>query len=79
MGVLAAKPKVIFVDHVERLETPQDRAALANLLDQVALSTADVAVVLGSDDRGSVNDLIPTNYSYLNLSAEPDLAPTRSS
>ncbi len=76
-AVVAGRAKVIFVDHVERLVTPADRAALASLLDEVAFSDTDRAVVLGSADRGSVADLIPTNYSYLNLGPVADLAPTR--
>ena len=76
-AVLNAKAKVIFVDHVESLTTPADRAALASLLDEVAFSDTGQAVVLGSDDRGSVTDLIPTNYyCYLNLGPVADLART---
>jgi RND superfamily putative drug exporter len=79
--VLAAKPTIIFVDHAERLTGQDDRAALASLLDEVAFSELDQAVVLACDDRGSVADLIATPYSYLNLSQVLDLAdtgPTRS-
>jgi RND superfamily putative drug exporter len=78
-SVLDAGPTVVFVDHVERLTSPQDRAALASLLDEVAFNDAEQAVVLGSDDRESVADLIPTNYSYLNLGPVADLAQTHQS
>jgi RND superfamily putative drug exporter len=78
-SVLEAKPKVVFVDHVERLTSTDDRVALANLLDEVARSDRDRAVVLGTDDRSSVSDLIPTSYSYLTLGSVPDLAETQRS
>ncbi|HEX8488137.1 MAG TPA: MMPL family transporter [Propionibacteriaceae bacterium] len=78
-AVLAARPKVIFVDHVHQLTAPEDRAALASLLDEVALSEADQAVVLACHDRESVADLIGVRYSYLHLGPVPDLAETRSS
>jgi RND superfamily putative drug exporter len=75
-SVLDAHPKVVFVDHVERLASAEDRAALASLLDEVAVGESECAVVLGTDDRSSVSDLIPTNYSYLTLGSVPDLAET---
>jgi RND superfamily putative drug exporter len=78
-AVLAAKPQVIFVDHVDQLTAPEDRAALASLLDEVALSDADRAVVLACRDRESVADLIGVRYSYLHLGPVADLAETRSS
>jgi RND superfamily putative drug exporter len=77
--VVAAGPAVIFVDHVERLVEAEDRAALASLLDEVAFSGDDRAVVLGAllregEDRRALADLIPTPYSYLDLGPVADLA-----
>jgi RND superfamily putative drug exporter len=75
--VQAARPAVIFVDHVQRLTATEDRAALASLLDEVAFSDREQAVVLASDDRESVSDLMPTHYSYLDLGRVAELAPAQ--
>ena len=52
---------MIFVDHADVLVGVDDRAALASLLDEVAVGgSGDRAVVLAARDRESVADLIPT-------------------
>ena len=74
-AVQKARPRVIFVDHADVLVGVDDRAALASLLDEVAVGgSGDRAVVLAARDRESVADLIPTRYSYLSLSPQPDPA-----
>ena len=74
-AVQKARPQVIFVDHADVLVGVDDRAALASLLDEVAVGgSGDRAVVLATRDRESVADLIPTRYSYLSLSPQPDPA-----
>ena len=79
--VQKARPQVIFVDHADVLLGVDDRAALASLLDEVAVGgSGDRAVVLAARDRESVADLIPTRYSYLSLSPQPiPLSPIRHS
>lgn len=68
------RPSIVFVDHAERLARPEDRLALANLLDQPS-----GAVVLATTHREDVADLIATGYAYLTVGPTPDRAPAPTS
>ena len=68
--VAKSKPALVFVDHAERLSRPEDRLALANLLDQPS-----GAVVLAATHREDVADLIATGYAYLTVGPAADRAP----
>jgi putative drug exporter of the RND superfamily len=71
-GVQRAGARIVFVDHADLLTGIDDRAALASLLDEVVHSQAESrAVVLATRDHESVVDLIPTTYSYVDLTSQP--------
>jgi RND superfamily putative drug exporter len=67
--VLAASPKIIFLDHADGLVSHDDRAALASLLDDVAVGTADPAVIIAVRDRATVADLMPARSTTVSLTA----------
>ncbi|HEY5821245.1 MAG TPA: MMPL family transporter [Propionibacteriaceae bacterium] len=71
--ILAAHPAVIFVDHADVLATHDDRAALASLLDDLAVGSSETAVVIAVRDRNLVADLLPARYSYVTLGRVADL------
>ena len=68
-SVLAASPKIIFLDHADGLVSHDDRAALASLLDDLAVGTADPAVIIAVRDRATVADLMPARYTTVSLTA----------
>ena len=45
-----AKPTILLVDHADVLTRHDDRAALASLLDDLAVGSSDLAVVIGVRD-----------------------------
>jgi putative drug exporter of the RND superfamily len=64
-AVARGKPAVIFVDHADLLGTPDDRAALTELVDQV--SGSERALVISVRDRASIEDAVHHPYRYLTL------------
>ena len=46
-----------------------DRAALASLLDDLAVGSADLAVIIGVRDPAAVADLLPAHHTTVSLSA----------
>ena len=68
-SVVAASPKIIFLDHADSLVSHDDRAALASLLDDLAVGSAEPAVVLAVRDRATVADLMPARYTTVSLTS----------
>lgn len=71
--ITAARPAAIFIDHADGLTAHDDRAALASLLDDVAVGSSETAVILAVRSRDLVADLLPASYSYLTLDRVDDL------
>jgi len=71
--ITAAKPVAIFIDHADALTAHDDRAALASLLDDVAVGSRDTAVIIAVRSRDLIADLLPASYSYLTLDRADDL------
>ncbi len=71
-----ARPAVVFVDHADALTAHDDRAALASLVDDVAVSPAEQTVVVAVRDRAALADLLPAQHSYLTLDRVTDLVET---
>lgn len=74
--IVRAKPAAIFLDHADVLSAHDDRAALASLLDDLAVGGSEAAVVIAVRDRGVVDDLLPDRYSYLTLGRVDELLAT---
>ena len=72
----AAKPAVIFVDHADQLATHDQRAALASLIDDVAVGGRELAVVLAVRHRSAIADLIPERVTTVTMRGVSDLART---
>jgi RND superfamily putative drug exporter len=68
-SVLAASPKIILLDHADGLVSHDDRAALASLLDDLAVGTAEPAVIIAVPDRATVADVMPARYTTVSLIA----------
>ncbi len=58
---------MVFVDHAEVLTRHDDRAALASLLDDLAVARHERAVVLAVRDFAAVADLLPSRTRRLSL------------
>lgn len=74
--VRRADPALLLVDHADLLGDHDERAALASLLDDLAVGSSQAAVVLAVRDRGQVADLLPAHCSTLTLGHASALAPT---
>ena len=74
--VLGRRPAVVLVDHADLLTDHDDRAALASLLDDLAVGTRELAVLLAVRDRDAVADLLPASSSALTLGRSAELVPT---
>jgi hypothetical protein len=70
-STLRGRPALILVDHADLLTGHDDRAALASLLDDVAVGTSDAAVLLAVRHRAEVADLLPPHVSTVTLGAPP--------
>ncbi len=75
-AVLRRQPCVVLVDHADLVTDHDDRAALASLLDDLAVGSREVGVVLGVRDAGLVSDLLPARYSVLTLDRPAELVQT---
>jgi RND superfamily putative drug exporter len=75
-AVLRRKPRVVLIDHADLVTDHDDRAALASLLDDLAVGSREVGVVLGVRDAGLVSDLLPARYSLLTLDRPAELVST---
>lgn len=75
-AVLARRPAVVLVDHADLLTDHDDRAALASLLDDLAVGSREVAVLLAVRDRDAVADLLPASCSAVTLGRPAELVPT---
>jgi RND superfamily putative drug exporter len=62
-----AKPAVLLLDHADVLTRHDDRAALASLLDDLAVGSAALTVVLGVRDQAALDDLLPVSATTLVL------------
>ena len=67
-----AKPAILLLDHADVLTRHDDRAALASLLDDLAVGSSDLAVVIGVRDPAAVADLLPAHHTTLALQAADD-------
>ena len=76
--VLRARPALVLVDHADLVTDLDDRAALASLLDDLAVGSSETAVVLAVRDRDRIADLLPAHYSALTLGRPAELAPSPS-
>ena len=56
-----AEPAILLLDHADVLTRHDDRAALASLLDDLAVGSSDLAVVIGVRDRELLADLLPAS------------------
>ena len=59
LRVLPASADVMFIDNADVLTSHDDRAALASLVDDLAVAGADQAVVVAVRDRALIADLLP--------------------
>jgi RND superfamily putative drug exporter len=77
-AVLRARPPLVLVDHADLVTGHDDRAALASLLDDLAVGSSATAVLLAVRDREALADLLPARYSTLTRgrTADPVPAPT---
>ncbi len=75
-SILAARPAVIFIDHADVLHAHDDRAAVASLLDDLAVGSLEMAVVIAVRDRTFLADLLPAHYSALSLAGVDELVDT---
>jgi RND superfamily putative drug exporter len=73
-AALRGRPALILVDHADLLTGHDDRAALASLLDDVAVGTSDAAVLLAVRHAAEVADLLPPHAGTVTL-GEPPLVP----
>ena len=73
--VLGRDPALVLVDHADLLTAHDDRAALASLLDDLAVGSREVAVLLAVRDREAVADLLPASCSALTLDRPAELVP----
>ncbi len=62
-----ARPAVLLLDHADVLARHDDRAALASLLDDLAVGSAELAVVLGVRDQRALADLLPASATTVAL------------
>ena len=76
--VLRARPALVLVDHADLVTDLDDRAALASLLDDLAVGSSETAVVLAVRDLDRIADLLPAHYSALTLGRPAELAPSPS-
>ncbi len=67
------RPVLVLVDHADLVTGHDDRAALASLLDDLAVGASDLAVVLGVRDRDAVADLLPARSSTLTRGLTSDV------
>jgi RND superfamily putative drug exporter len=74
--IVAARPSVIFVDHVDLLTAHDERAALASVLDDVVVGSRELAVVIAVRDRSAIEDLIPASAATITLGGVSSLART---
>ena len=70
------RPAVVLVDHADLLTSHDDRAALASLLDDLAVGSREVAVLLAVRDRAGIADLLPPSCSALTLGRPAELVQT---
>ncbi len=75
-AVLRRRPAVVLLDHADLVTGHDDRAALASLLDDLAVGSSEIAVILGVRDRDAIADLLPARYSALSLGVPADLVPS---
>ncbi len=77
--IAKAKPKIIFIDHADVLSAHDDRAALASLLDDLALQSPEQSVILAVRSQSSIADLVRGPFSCVTLGHTDDLidAPAR--
>ncbi len=64
-----AKPTILLLDRADVLTRHDDRAALASLLDDLAVGSSDLAVVIGVRDPELLADLLPASTITLPLHA----------
>lgn len=75
-AALRSGARLVVADHADVLARPDDRAALAGLVDRVVRGT-DQALIIAARDRALVEDLIGHPYRYLTLGPVPDLVDSR--
>ena len=71
-------PAVIMIDHADLLTDPDDRAALASLIEETT-GSPEQALLIAARDRALLDDVIRTPYRHLTLGPIPDLADSRRS
>jgi RND superfamily putative drug exporter len=74
-AVLRSGPPLVLIDHADLVTGHDDRAALASLLDDLAVGSSTTAVVLGVRDLAGVSDLLPVRFSTLTRGRTPDAVP----
>ncbi|WP_375424534.1 MMPL family transporter [uncultured Friedmanniella sp.] len=77
-AALRSRPALVLVDHADLVTGHDDRAALASLLDDLAVGTSATAVVLAVRDRDAVADLLPACSSTLTRGRTADAVPVTS-